>query len=588
MDSINDVSLAMLEENVSALEQLASTVSAQLDAVSRNNTAAIHNLKPLLSQITKSRHLETNINQIYSKIGHIQAFNDRTFQVLQKMERSKDMDSLPQLEDYTNSMDQLDLLQSEMKTQNIKVFKGLRDALNKGYEMGEIELKKQLKTKLLQIANFQRDIVHGGDDSNLKPLEIQCKYIFQYLTFKRNLKIDDLIINERVENAISNVEDFKPVMPDIGNDQNDIYVGKDGKQFENFTSLLQQFMIQETNFISIIFKGNSSSVADLSSDIIDIYLNGYINGLNYIISQISRRKVSYCTMYYELALSTTKMVQWLNNHRIAIPDPLNSLMVITNNESLSTFKDFFNYASNLFQTSVKSSNPSLSSEFNMILNRLKKFEGLYNDQLHFITKFKYQEWLPAGFPKSFISLPSDQTDDPRLMLSTFYTDVIIWSFHLLDDKYKNDDSQMVGIMLLSNYDSATSMIENGNLRIILGQNGIDRISKLQKKALDKATASWSSLCAETMKASTITGDGNVNMSKTNLKSFIEMFNATLDNLCLNFKSNPASAHFSGALIQEIERTLLPVYSLFLTKVPPSTKHLMTLGEVKTKINGLKN
>lgn len=587
MDSINDVSLVMLEENISALAKLSSTASAQLDGVSRNNRASILHLQPLLQQINNSRNLERNLDAIYSKIGNIQQYNDRAFVQLKKMEAAKSMSSIPQIEDYTSSIDNLDSIQQEMKENNVKVFKGLRDALNGGYESGEKTLKRQLKSKLANIADLQREVVRGGDDSGIKPLEGQCKYIYEYLTTKRNLQMSDLIINERVENAISNIDNFKPNMPDIGKDQNDIYIGSNGRPFDDFTNLLQQFMIQETNFINVIFRGSGESITDLSSSVIDIYLNGFINGLNYIISQISRRKSSYCTMYFELALSTNKMIQWLNKHRILIPETLSSLKTITETESKSTFNDFFSYASSLFQTSTKSVNPSLSSEFNMILNRLKKFENLYNDQLHFITKFKYQEWVPNGFPKSFISLPSDQTDDPRLMLSTFYTDVIIWSFHLLDDKYKNDDSQMVGIMLLSNYDTATSIIENGKLRNILGQNGVDRISKLQKKALDKATTPWSNLCAETMKASTITGDGNVNMSKTNLKSFIEMFNSTLDALCLNFKSNPAAVHFSGMLIQEIERTLLPVYSLFLQKVPANSKNLMTIAEVKAKINELK-
>lgn len=587
MDSVNDVSLAMLEENMAALGHLASTAGAQLEAVARNNRSAIHNLAPLMSQITKSRKLEANLDEIYARIGHMQEYNDRTFQVLETMDRSKSMDTLAQIEDYTASMDKLDSIQVEMKTKNVKVFKGLRDSLDKGYEKGEVELKRRLKAKLSQIGNCQRDVVHGGDELPLKPLMVQCKAIYDYLTFKRKVNINDLVINERIENAIANVENFKPAMPDIGNDQNDIYVGKDGRPFENFTNMLQQFMIEETNFISVLFKGTSNSISELSSDIIDVYLNGYVNGLNYTIGQISRRKISYCTLYFELALSTSKMIQWLNKHRISVPSTLSSLMDITNKEALLVFQDFFSYASSLFQTSPKSSNPSLSSEFNMILNRLKNFEGLYNDELHFITKFKYQEWLPTGFPKSFISLPSDQTTDPRLMLSTFYTDVIIWSFHLLEDKYKNDDSQVIGIMLLSNYDTAQSMIQSGKLRNILGQNGIDRISKLQKKALDKATSGWSGLCAETMKAATTTGDGSVFLSKSNMKAFIEMFNSTLETQCANFKSNPAAAHFSSVIIQEIEGTLLPVYAMFLTKVPPSTKGLMTLGEVKAKINALK-
>lgn len=581
-----DLGLAMLESNLKAMRDLSGTSVAKLDKISRSNTQSIAQLTPLLNQIKTSRKLESDLDMVFGRIGHMQRYNDMTMEVLKRMDAVKKMDSVQEMQVYTDCIDQLDSVQREMKANKVKVFRGLREALDGAYEKGEVQLKRQLKKKLAELSQFQLNIVQGdGKESDLGDLMNQLKFIHGYLTQKRGLNVDDFIIQERVQNAMNNLEHIHPAMPDIGRDQNDIYVGKQGKPFEYYTNLVLQLMIQETNFIYGLFKSQN-----YSKRVLDVYLNGFQQGVNEIIGQISRRKISYCTLFFEISLGLDTITQWLKRHHIEAGESIQSLSNLAINESRNIFIDFFNYCSNLFQTSAKSANPSLSSEFNMILNRLKNFQLLTSEELHFIKLFTFQEWLPAGFPKSFKSLPSDQSDDPQLMLSTFYADVIIWAYHLLDDKYKDDvDSQKIGLMLLSNFETAQSMIQNGKLKMVLGQNGIDRISKLQKKALDKSVNMWNSLITETMRAATVTGAGTMMMSKAQAKEFTEYFNEELEKLCSKFKSSPPNEPYKGLILKEIEKTLYPAYSGFLMKVPPNVhvKHLMTVNEVKMKINTIR-
>lgn len=599
--------LALLEENLSSLSEFSTKISTSLATISKSNSKAISNLGPLLNEIEQSKTMEYNLEKVYGKIGRMEEYGSKTNAILESMQeiiynnsksnKFKQLGSfghlanlkVNDLEKYIGYFENLLSIEKEMNGKNITIFKGLRDALDKGVDEGEITLKRSVKLKLRAIADIQRELVKG-ENVNLGTLIDELKYLYSYL-IKRGFKLDDTIIQERKDFARKNCDSIQFIWHSIGNDKNDIYTGKSGKRFMEFTTRIQEWMIVESNFIYAFFKElqSNTAISGIIEEILQTHLNAFSTGLNNAVTDISKNKTVYATMFFEVALSTNRIIEWLNKHKINVPSNLLHMLDMATSESIAVFRDWFTYINNMFAQAQRLEHPSLISEYTMIIGRLKNFANLHEEELHFISLMKPGEWLPENSPKNFPkALP---TAEPRMMLSYFYSDIIIYAFYILLAKYEPFFSdEDIGVMLLQNLDASRALIDHNTLRSILGQQGTERLAKLNKKAMDKAAAPWSNLASKIMEASTMAtaGSGSVSMRSKDLNKFVEDFNIKFDELCLGLSNKPVMQHFKQQLVKEVQSTLVPAYMVFYKKVHTvkGVKHLKTEAEVKSKISAL--
>lgn len=583
---VDDVQIAILDENIKTTNELSTDISAQLAKLARINKQAVYSVTPLVHKIHELKLRQANLHAIDEKVGEVKAYASRVRRLLdivaqanQAQGQGQGLRGVSEIQKYIAALDGLDQVDSELKGHGLDGFEGLKESLGEGVLDGELALKAGLMSKLKQIGEIQ--LRGGGDegDKAVRELVEEVRLIYAYLTDGRQMSLEDLVLRDRANFVKREIVRYKPEKPVLNKDQNYIYDGaKAGttSSFPDYTQKMTAVLGRELTFMRQLFEGlvPAAMLAKVLAKVVRPVTDAYIYELNGLVEFVEMHRLSYSTMYYELATGASNMVSWLAEHQVGSPgsNTLQQLAERCNTETKRTFKDFFEYVRQRYSEMVVpavnttgSTDETLNNTFMLVATRIHKMTVFRSYQLEAIAGMAMNEWLPASLPAGFVSEKA-ASRDPQFLLGTFYSDVIEYSFYSLAARFQEDrqrSEEAVGIMLLFNLDGLQSLLEGGTsvLKQIIGRRGVERYERLKKKAMDKAVAPWSALAARLMAASTKQGE-QLSMGHKELGKFIDEFNARFEEQCASFRRKEVPPFFRQQMVADVSKTLVPSYKIF--------------------------
>lgn len=563
---IDDVQIAILDENIKTTNEISSDLSAQLAMLARINRQAVYSVTPLVQKIHALKLRQENLHAIDEKVGEVKAYANKVRKLLDVLDSNANsgLNGTASIQKYIEALDGLDKVNDELKGGELGGFEGLKESLGEGLLDGELALKTSLMNKMKQISEIQMKTKGKG---NVKGLIEEVRLIYAYLTDARDMSLDDTMLRDRTNFVKRELSVIKPYKPTVNKDQNYIYDGApNGNTFPDYTTTIKNIISREIIFINELFQGlvDQNTLPRIVNKMVRPITDAYIYEVNVLIEFIDMRKASYNTMYYEVATGINLMTGWMVDHGLEPSNTLRELSMRCNKEAQNTFKDFFDYVKARYDEMTVSENgvEKLNNTFMLIATRMHKMTIFRSYQLEFISRLSINEWLPKSLPAGFMS-EKDVSTDSQFLLSTFYSDVIEYSFYLLTNKFlKKRSEEELGVMLLFNLDGLQNLLEGKSvLKQIIGKRGIERYEKLKKKAMDKAVSPWSSLASSLMFASTKQGD-NLSMSNKELGKFIDDFNVKFEELSSRFRHKEVPVFFRQQMVADVSKTLVPSYKIF--------------------------
>lgn len=572
---IDEVQIAILEENIKTTNEISTDISAQLAMLARINKQAIYSVTPLMYKIHDLNIREKNLHAIDDKVSEVKSYASKVRRLIDSLDQGIDngMESTGDIQKYINSLDGLDQINRELNGgQSLGGFEGLKESLGEGILNGELSLKNSLLTKMKQVCQIQSQNENNNSDKVINKLIEEMRLIYAYLTNDRDMtSLEDVMLRERINFIKRDISKIKLNKPNINKDQNYIYDGAaNGFSFPDYTNNIKIIINRENLFINKLFQGLVNSLPRIINKVNRIIIDGYIYELNALIEFIEMRKSSYNTMYYEIATGTNMIISWMYENQIEINNTLQQLTDRCNNEAKNTFNEFFEYIRNRYNEMIinEDNNETLNNTFMLIATRIHKLTIFRSYQIEFISKLKINEWLNnINLPNGFL-IEKDNSNDSQFLLSTFYSDLIEYSFYSLSNKYENINKREedIGIILLFNLDGLQNLLEGKSiLKQIIGKRGVERYERLKKKAMDKAVSPWSKLTASLMMASTKQG-GQLSMNSKELVKFIDEFNIKFDDNCSQFRRKEMPDYFRKQMISDISKTLIPSYKIFYSNI----------------------
>lgn len=590
---VDDVQIAILDENIKTTNEASTQIASQLAMLARINKQAVYSVNPLMNKIYDLKLRQKNLHAIDDKVREVKSYASRVRQLLDMLDlNNNSLNGATNIQRYMQALDNLDNVDYELKNQGLGGFDGLKESIGEGILDGELALKATLLDKVKEIGELQ--ISTKGSNAKAINMNIQdIRIIYKYLTDKRQMMLDDTIIRERVSFIKKELIKIKPVKPVVNKDQNYIYDGAKVGNFPDYTNLVKTVISREISLTTELFQGLVESLPRILTKISRPINDAYIYELNGMIEFIEMKRLSYNTMYYEIAVGANDMVSWMFERKLEPSDTLQQLSMRCANEAKNTFGDFFEYIKNRYNEMIVTDGvETLNNTFMLIATRMYKLSMFNTYQLNFISSMVINEWLPASLPNGFISEKATSSD-PQFLLGTFYSDIIEYSFYSLANKFNGKrNEEDIGIMLLFNLDGLQNLLDGKSiLKQIIGKRGVERYDRIKKKAMDKAVSSWSMLTAKIMTASTKQGE-QLSMGNKELAKFIDEFNAKLDEQCNGFKKKEMPVFFRKQMISDITKTLVPSYKIFYAHVSVNggksvVKHLVyTPEELGAKLSRL--
>lgn len=568
---VDDVQIAILDENIKTTNEVSTDISAQLAMLARINKQAVYTVTPLMHKIHELKLRQKNLHAVDEKVGEVKSYAGRVRRLLDVLElankqQGAGLRGVGDIEKYIDALDGLDSVDSELKGQGLGGFEGLKESLGEGVLDGELALKAALMNKMKEIGELQQ----RGDAASSQGVQVlveEIRLIYAYLTDVRQMALEDALLRDRSNFLKRELVKIKPVKPTPNKDQNYIYDGTPTGSFPDYTKTVKTVVAREMRLVTELFQGLVGSLPKLLSKVIRPITDAYIYELSGLVEFIEMRRLSYNTMYYEVATGASMMVSWMLESQLEPSSTLQQLSERCNTQARNTFKDFFEYVRSRYSEMVVSSDTAapetLNNTFMLVATRIHKMTVFRSYQLDFISGMTMNEWLPTALPTGFVP-EKDVSSDPQFLLGTFYSDLIEYSFYSLASRFqeKHRSDEAIGIMLLFNLDGLQNLLEGTSvLKQIIGKRGLERYERLKKKAMDKAVSPWSTLAARLMTASTKQG-GQLSMGNKELGRFIDEFNTRFEEQCASFRRKEVPPFFRQQMVADVSKTLVPSYKIF--------------------------
>lgn len=565
----DEADLTVLENNLDTTDQSCEKISKQLDELAKTNSKAIQSMKPLMLKIKQMKLRQRNINYTTNVIDKVKEYASNIKSLDDVIGANGDLKTRNQIESYCNALSEYDNIHNTLVHRSLDGFTGLMTGLNASIKDAEVTLKYGLVSKLKKLSKIQSK--SGGDPRNEIGLVKDIEFIYEYMKTERKKDLVSKIENERMKFCMNQLRtDGNVRLPNLVKDQNYLYGGasKGGSSsFTTYSAVAAKIIQRESKLLPKLVTSPTDSMAAVTHITANV-ISDVCKTANQFISFVSANKYAYCTLLYELGSGLKLLSDQLERSGVSPPQILNQVKRQTFKDGQLVFSQFFEFIDQRYGEMVISEHPNetLNNTFMMLVTRLSKFSLFKTEQLVEITPMTIGSWLPASKPHGFQDLTA-QSKDPRYLLSTFYSDVIEYSFYSLADKFQPHMlEEDLGVMLLFNLDGLQNLLDSRTqLKNILGQQGINRVERLKKKAIDRATTEWSNMTTKLMEASTRQGD-SFNMSNKEMGRFIDDFNKSFAENYRKLHDKNLPPFFKKELAQNIKKMVGPAYRVFYMSI----------------------
>ncbi|KAH3660447.1 hypothetical protein OGAPHI_007033 [Ogataea philodendri] len=585
---VDEADMSVLEESLSLTQELTNALSAKLYAVSTSNASAIKSINPLMTKINRLKLQQKNFQDTFKLVESIKDYAQDISKLDKSIKTFGSLQSAPQITNYCQIIDKYQSIQSDLESRKLNDFEGLKKGLDNSIRDAEVTLKFEFINglKLLSKRLKNNDNTYTQDENDIIS---RLKIIYGYMKRSRNKNLLDTLIKERADFNLSTLRSLNLDPPALVKDQTYYYDGdKHDKYFIKFAKTLQSLLYGEPHFLSKFFD-DFNQVNQLLFEVLSSSLELFVKQFNSLSSFVEIHKSSYNSMYFEIDHGLSLVLGAFKRLSLLIPRQIEDLEAVSLSQCQSVFSEMFKYIDQRYSDMVvgESVNETLNNTFMSLISRTNKFSVFHEYQLKAIAKMSNGSWLPQSKPPGFQEIKG-ASSDPSYLLSVFYGDVIEYNLLQLERKYRSKmNDEDLGILLLFNLDGLQNLLDNsGQLKQVLGRNGLQRLDKLKKKSMEKATVEWTRMTTKLMQASTRQGD-SFNLSPKELGKLIDEFNKTFEENFKKMQNKKLPPFFKKQLNQDINKMLVPAYRVFYTNFTNGSSKSVA-KHFKYDINGLQN
>ncbi|QPG75940.1 hypothetical protein FOA43_003326 [Brettanomyces nanus] len=575
----DEADLTVLEESLKSTDEYCKEIAQKLDIISSKNANAIRTVKPLMSRINKLKVQQNNIKATVKLVDDVKEYASEIKKLDKTLANNEEMKHIGQIENYCGALSKLASIRKRLVAKRLDGFTGLMKGLNGSIRDAEVTLKYDMIAKLKKLDESQVS-KKSHDDDEVRLIK-QIEYIYEYMKTERLKDLTDTIVRERSSHDVRMLKSMAPLKPpSIVKDLYYLYSGASKTGSPSFIDYCKQ--------ASRVFQDEAHVLAKLlatqeeASTILNLVSNSLLAEITHQAEAfgafVASNKFTHCTLLYEVTDGLHILLSSIYQYNVKIPSELSHLDKKLCSEASKIFVGFFEFVNMRYHELVVPEHPNetLNNTFMMLVTRLNKYSMFRDQQLFFISKMKNGSWLPAYRPPGFLEIKTSSSD-AQYLLSTFYSDVIEFSFFNLAEQFQAKMSEEdLGVMLLFNLDGLQNLLDSRSLlKGILGQQGISRVDRLKKKAIDKATTGWSDMTTKLMEASTKQGD-SFNMSNKDMGKFVDEFTKSFNENYKKLQEKNLPPFFKKELSQNIRKMLGPAYRVFYMSVSqdPSAKSVL--------------
>ncbi|OBA15118.1 uncharacterized protein OGAPODRAFT_77307 [Ogataea polymorpha] len=584
---VDEADMSILDENLKSTDELTATLSAKLHRVSTSSALAIKSINPLMVKINRLKVQQRNFQNVFKLVENIRDYAEEISSLDKSMSTFSGLNSVSQITSFCNIVDKYQRIQHELESRNLNDFEGLRKGLDSSLRDADVTLKFEFINKLKTLSKRLKSNgnKYGKEEDDII---VQLKLMYDFMKRSRAKNMLDTLIKERADYNLSTLRALNLDLPTLVKDQTYYYDGdKNQRYFVNYSKTLQSLLYGEPHFLSKFFD-DFNDINQLLFEIFSPSLENFVNQFNNFSSFVEIHQSSYSSMYFEIDHGLSLILSAFRRLNLIIPRQISELEPESLTHCQSVFPGSFKYIDQRYSDMVVGDNvnETLNNTFMSLISRISKMCQFQEYQLKIISTMKNGSWLPASKPPGFQEVRMG-SNDPAFLLSVFYGDLIEYNFFQLERKYKPKMSEEdLGVFLLFNLDGLQNLLDNsGGLKQVLGHTGLQRVDRMKKKAMEKATAEWTKMTTKLMQASTRQGD-TFNLTSKELGKLIDEFNKNFEENFKKMQHKKLPAFFKKQLNQDINKMLVPAYRVFYTNFTSNGSSKSVAKHFKYDINGL--
>lgn len=582
----DEADLTVLSENLENMNEYCNEISDKLRQISIKNSDAIRGMKPLMLKINTLKLQQKNINATEAVIHKVKEYASSIKKLDVSLGSVADLRNLDQIGKYCNILSGYERIRGELIKRGLNGFQGLMKGLNHSINDCEGTLKYEMKAELKRLSELESGLTFNKDEERV--LIKQVEFIYEYMKNERSKSTLDIIVSNRSSHILKLLKERTGItLPNLVKDQNYLYggCGKDLRiSFVNYTGQAMQLLVSEFGIVSKLITSTRESQAAFNKIIAPLLQHISDTG-NSFLTFASKNKYAYATLLYEIVDGLSVVFSTVQKFPLETPEDLMTTFEDCKSRARLIFQQLFEFIHQRYVEMVVTEHPNetLNNTFMMLVTRLNKFSLFKEQQLQVISQTRIGSWLPQYRPKGFQEIRT-MSNDPLFLLSTFYSDAIEYSFYMLAEKLEPHMlEEDLGVMLLFNLDGFQNLLDSkSNMKNILGQQGISRVERLKKKAIDKATSGWSDMTTKLMEASTKQGD-SFNMSNKEMGKFVDSFTRSFNENYRKLQNKNLPPFFKKELAQNIRKMLGPAYRVFYMSVAQDSSAKSVLKHFKYSI-----
>ncbi len=583
----DEADLTVLSENLDNMNEFCTSITSKLRQISTKNLEAVRGMKPLMLKINTLKLQQRNINATEAVVNKVKEYASNIKKLDVSLGSVTDLRNIEQISKFCNILSAYENIREELIKRRLDGFQGLMKGLNNSIHDCEATLKRQMKSALKRLSELESGLTFNKDEE--KSLIGQVEFIYEYMKNERSKSTLDIIVSSRSSHVLKIVKERTGItLPNLVKDQNYLYggCGKDLRiSFVNYTGQAMQLLVSEYGIVSKLIASTREAQGAFNK-IITPLLQHISDTGNSFLTFASKNKYAYATLLYEIVDGLSVVFSTIQKFPLAAPEDLMTTFEDCKSRARLIFQQLFEFIHQRYEEMVVAEHPNetLNNTFMMLVTRLNKFSLFKEQQLQVISQTRIGSWLPPYKPKGFQEVRT-VSSDPLFLLSTFYSDAIEYSFYMLAEKFEPRMlEEDLGVMLLFNLDGFQNLLDSkSNMKNILGQQGITRVERLKKKAIDKATSGWSDMTTKLMMASTKQGD-SFNMSNKDMGKFVDTFTKSFNDNYRKLQNKNLPPFFKKELAQNIRKMIGPAYRVFYLSVAQDSSAKSVLKHFKYNIS----
>ncbi|SCV04200.1 LAMI_0H14202g1_1 [Lachancea mirantina] len=613
---VDEADVLVLRQKLKNFSELSNQIEVSLTSIGRTTAQCSALFTPIINSSALLATLQRNIESSIESVSSIKDVANEASkheivlsQGLEQVGLKAYIKAIYKLEDITEDME------SQQKGHAESVdFEGVKNHLRELIRDSENSLHSYFTGILNKIEPFDPQICmnkkqafpYYEDDDILK-----LAALVDYFEASGRGSISDVVIGGRNQLIVKSLAFLEPFAKQITTKENIPYT-KGSSGLIGYSDALVGFIANEYAFTEEIYAKQPKSQPIVFSKIIQPVLMNFIKIVNINLSLV-KKSLSHVGLFcFELKDCVDNVLRILRGKPLNGFEPLVSAGQEIKLVLQSLFKELVQYIDGKAESlSQLPSDNGVTESTVDAMSRLRKFSEYKTGCLSAIEGMPRASWLPSDFQEKAYTFQGLVTDDPRALISCFFSDCIDCLIISLERRAqrilmphqepeignpqssRNTHKQRIGFFLITNITLVEQIVSRSELSSVLSEQGKARLEKLKDRYVAYFISDWRSLTANLLDAVFVDSTGKVSSKdKDQIKEKFKKFNDGFEELASNFKHFRITDPAMKKLLQkEITSLVMPLYERFYGRYKDTfknpRKHIKyTPNELMSVINSL--